>query len=230
MADKKEMSDEKAARLAAIRAANAAKKPGGGEEAPSPEATEQPASSMSEDKAARLAAIRAANADKKAGGEATEGAPTQKISEQPAESEGKGKSMSEDKAARLAAIRAANADKKAGGRDTPPAVQPTPTPASEKTAKTVRSASPTPPAAKPTPAQASTDTANPSSRPITMVGLMTRIIVGAIIGTVVLLLFGTTTIHYQSMELAAAFGAFFGAVSAYIAGLWPPSPGDETTE
>ncbi|GAB4206170.1 MAG: hypothetical protein OHK0022_33000 [Roseiflexaceae bacterium] len=88
-------AEDKAARLAAIRAANAAKATTA--EPPAP-AAEQAASP--EDKAARLAAIRAANAAKKAA-EAEPAAPVAEAA------------PADDKAARLAAIRAANAAKKA---------------------------------------------------------------------------------------------------------------------
>ncbi len=86
-------AEDKAARLAAIRAANAAKQ---GDAAPAA----APAASPAEDKAARLAAIRAANAAKQ-GSDVTPAAT-------PAAS------PAEDKAARLAAIRAANAAKQSG--------------------------------------------------------------------------------------------------------------------
>ena len=88
---------DKAARLAAIRAANTAKQ--GGETPPAP----APAAPPADDKAARLAAIRAANVAKQ-GGEAAPAAPPPAPAAPPAD----------DKAARLAAIRAANAAKQGG--------------------------------------------------------------------------------------------------------------------
>jgi NADH-quinone oxidoreductase subunit I/electron transport complex protein RnfC len=81
--------EEKAAKLAAIKAANAAKAPAPAEAAAAP-------SAPADDKAARLAAIRAANAAKKAA---------------PAEAPAAPGAPADDKAARLAAIRAANAAK-----------------------------------------------------------------------------------------------------------------------
>jgi len=88
--------EEKAAKLAAIRAKNAAAAP---VDAPAPAAEAAPA----DEKAAKLAAIRAANAAKKAG----EGAPAAGAAEA---------APADEKAAKLAAIRAANAAKKAGGQ------------------------------------------------------------------------------------------------------------------
>ncbi len=100
-------ADAKAARLAAIRAANVAKnKAEGGESAPAtPEAA-----APQDDKAARLAAIRAANAAKKSpeGGTTDTAAPAAGGET----SSDTGKITSDEKAARLAAIRAANAAKK----------------------------------------------------------------------------------------------------------------------
>jgi NADH-quinone oxidoreductase subunit I len=89
-------ADDKAAKLAAIRAANAAKNA-----AAAPAAVE-PAAPLDE-KAAKLAAIRAANAAKKAAAEpaAVEPAPVEPAA------------PLDEKAAKLAAIRAANAAKKA---------------------------------------------------------------------------------------------------------------------
>ncbi len=90
---------DKAAKLAAIRAANAAKQDAGNGGTSTPEAP------AGDDKAAKLAAIRAANAAKKAA-ESGEGS----ASVAPAAPEAP---AGDDKAARLAAIRAANAAKKA---------------------------------------------------------------------------------------------------------------------
>ncbi|HEU4322434.1 MAG TPA: NADH-quinone oxidoreductase subunit I [Roseiflexaceae bacterium] len=88
-------AEDKAARLAAVRAANAAKA------TPAEQAVNADQPATAEDKAARLAAIRAANAAKATPAEQAVNA------DQPA--------SAEDKAARLAAIRAANAAKKAAG-------------------------------------------------------------------------------------------------------------------
>lgn len=89
--------EEKAAKLAAIKAANAAKKAGGPAEPPAAPAE---AAAPADEKAARLAAIRAKNAAKKGadGAPPTEAAPA---------------APADEKAARLAAIRAKNAAKKA---------------------------------------------------------------------------------------------------------------------
>jgi NADH-quinone oxidoreductase subunit I len=108
-------AEDKAAKLAAIRAANAAKKASAEAEPPAPE----PAA-PGDDKAARLAAIRAANAAKKASAEAEPPAP------EPA-------APGDDKAARLAAIRAANAAKKAA--EATPAEAAPATPVDEKAAR-----------------------------------------------------------------------------------------------
>ncbi|WP_448539891.1 4Fe-4S dicluster domain-containing protein [Roseiflexus sp.] len=103
---------DKAARLAAIRAANAARK----DEAAN---VAQTSDTTSDDKAARLAAIRAANAAKKA---AAEGAPASASAAPPAhtaptsDTPPAASSTPDDKAARLAAIRAANAAKKAAAQ------------------------------------------------------------------------------------------------------------------
>lgn len=97
---------DKAARLAAIRAAKAAQK-ASESGASQPDAAADTATPT--DKAARLAAIRAANAAKQAGA-------------QPAEppASAPGQNGPTDKAARLAAIRAANAAKKGEGQPAEP--------------------------------------------------------------------------------------------------------------
>jgi NADH-quinone oxidoreductase subunit I/electron transport complex protein RnfC len=91
-------ADDKAARLAAIRARNAARKTDANGVA---EGAPQP-TAPADDKAARLAAIRAANTAKKAAEEPRIERQEPAQAPQPAD----------DKAARLAAIRAANAAKK----------------------------------------------------------------------------------------------------------------------
>ncbi|WP_322821503.1 4Fe-4S dicluster domain-containing protein [Chloroflexus sp.] len=90
--------EEKAAKLAAIRAAKAAQ---AGDGTPAAEGA-APATHSADDKAAKLAAIRAANAAKKA---AEGAAPASDAPATPA-------TPADDKAARLAAIRAANAAKR----------------------------------------------------------------------------------------------------------------------
>jgi len=218
MSNDKNISDEKAARLAAIRAANAAKsipKSAVSSEAATVQKVE---TTVSDEKAARLAAIRAANVSKK---QEQDVVPAPTLVETPST-----KTVSDEKAARLAAIRAANVSKQHGGETIPSQKEATPVAA----AKPIAAASPSP-VAKPVPAAAQASHAlTPSSKPINMIGLMVRLVVGAIIGVAALGLLSTTTMHYQSMQLAMAFGAIFGAVSAYVAGMWPPSPGDETTE
>ncbi len=87
--------EEKAAKLAAIKAANAAKKGGSTVEPAAPPTEAAPA----DEKAARLAAIRAKNAARQAG-EAIAAAPAPEAA------------PADEKAARLAAIRAKNAAKK----------------------------------------------------------------------------------------------------------------------
>ncbi len=119
--------EEKAAKLAAIRAAKAAQAGDGATSL----AEEAPPAGMpsTDDKAAKLAAIRAANAAKKAA--ATDAAPA-------ATGEPTTPSPADDKAARLAAIRAANAAKKAAATDAAPAAtgEPTtPSPADDKAAR-----------------------------------------------------------------------------------------------
>lgn len=109
---------DKAAKLAAIRAANAAKKAAAGETPPAEiggPADTPPAPSPS-DKAARLAAIRAANAAKKAAGE-TPPAETDGAVADHGPADTPPAPPPSDKAARLAAIRAANAAKKAAAGD-----------------------------------------------------------------------------------------------------------------
>jgi len=112
-------AEEKAARLAAIRAANAAKKTAAEPAAPPAAAT---APVAPDDKAARLAAIRAANAAKKTAAEPAAPpaaatapvAPDDKAAEPAAPPAAATTPIApDDKAARLAAIRAANAAKKA---------------------------------------------------------------------------------------------------------------------
>ena len=94
-------SDDKAARLAAIRAKNTAQQQG-----ESPATATDADANTPEDKAARLAAIRAKNAAKKQGDEpATASAAPEASAEA---------SPQDEKAARLAAIRAKNAAKKQG--------------------------------------------------------------------------------------------------------------------
>jgi NADH-quinone oxidoreductase subunit I len=118
-------AEDKAARLAAIRARNAAK--AGGQEtptdasapaAPEPTATTTPA--PADEKAARLAAIRARNAAKAGGQNAPAGAPEVSVSATEPTAEAPAApaespitpTPADDKAARLAAIRARNAAKK----------------------------------------------------------------------------------------------------------------------
>ncbi|ACL24528.1 4Fe-4S dicluster domain-containing protein [Chloroflexus aggregans] len=111
--------EEKAAKLAAIRAAKGAQAGDGA----SP-ATE---SAPPTDKAAKLAAIRAANAAKRAAaGESTTPAATEPPAAPPT-----------DKAAKLAAIRAANAAKRAaaGESTTPAATEPPAAPPTDKAAR-----------------------------------------------------------------------------------------------
>jgi formate hydrogenlyase subunit 6/NADH:ubiquinone oxidoreductase subunit I len=111
--------EEKAAKLAAIRAAKGAQAGDGA----SPATESIPPT----DKAARLAAIRAANAAKQAAaGESTTPAATEPPAAPPT-----------DKAARLAAIRAANAAKQAaaGESTTPAATEPPAAPPTDKAAR-----------------------------------------------------------------------------------------------
>lgn len=72
------MSDDKAARLAAVREANAKKKAASGASPEAPSKKSESATGQSDDKAARLAAIREANAKKQAGGEGAAAAPAAK--------------------------------------------------------------------------------------------------------------------------------------------------------
>ena len=95
-------ADDKAARLAAIRAANAAKRAN----SENGQAAQGDATQSADDKAARLAAIRAANAAKRAAQQA-------QASEAPETAASESTSPADEKAARLAAIRAANAAKRA---------------------------------------------------------------------------------------------------------------------
>ncbi len=108
--------EEKAAKLAAIKAANAAKKGGSTVEPAAPPTEAAPA----DEKAARLAAIRAKNAAKKG----AEGAPAPEAAAEHPPAAGTaapageaatvaGAAPADEKAARLAAIRAKNAAKKA---------------------------------------------------------------------------------------------------------------------
>jgi NADH-quinone oxidoreductase subunit I len=120
--------EEKAAKLAALKAANAAKKAAGEGGAEPQAAAPPPAEPLSpaEAKAAKLAAIKAANAAKKAAeGDppTTNGSATS--AEAPAEAaQGAGPATpADEKAAKLAAIRAANAAKK-GVTEAAPAAEP----------------------------------------------------------------------------------------------------------
>ncbi|MBP1467129.1 4Fe-4S dicluster domain-containing protein [Candidatus Chloroploca sp. M-50] len=109
--------EEKAAKLAAIKAANTAKQSGATPAETPPAAAEL---SPAEAKAAKLAAIRAANTAKQAGT-----VPAAEVPPAPVD----------EKAAKLAAIRAANAAKQAGtapAAEVPPAE---PAPVDEKAAK-----------------------------------------------------------------------------------------------
>lgn len=118
--------EEKAAKLAAIRAAKAAQTSDGTSPA---EGVSPTAPAPADDKAAKLAAIRAANAAKKAAEGAT---PTGDAPVAPT-------TPADEKAARLAAIRAANAAKKAAEGAAPAPTGDAPaapaTPADEKAAR-----------------------------------------------------------------------------------------------
>lgn len=111
-------TDDKAARLAAIRAKNATKQ-GDAASTAEPEPASAPPTN---DKAAKLAAIRAANAAKQAATEAP-AAPAESpagngaASAESSAGNGNGAPPADDKAAKLAAIRAANAAKKARETD-----------------------------------------------------------------------------------------------------------------
>ncbi len=95
--------EEKAAKLAAIKAANAAKQAGS---TPPPEVPPAAPATPADEKAARLAAIPAKNAAKQ-----TDEAPAAPVAEAPAAAPA---TPADEKAARLAAIRAKNAAKQAG--------------------------------------------------------------------------------------------------------------------
>ncbi|MFV9505300.1 MAG: 4Fe-4S dicluster domain-containing protein [Oscillochloridaceae bacterium umkhey_bin13] len=98
--------EEKAAKLAAIKAANAAKATGEAQPIVAP--AEEPTLTPAEAKAAKLAAIKAANAAKKAAAEGTAPAAEAPAPVAPPAD------PADAKAAKLAAIRAANAAKQAG--------------------------------------------------------------------------------------------------------------------
>jgi len=124
-------ADDKAARLAAIKAANAAKRAADAADTPAAP-TPAPAATPADEKAVRLAAIKAANAAKRAA--ANDGEAQQPREVQPANAAMAAAPLPEpeasataaphdappapadDKAARLAAIRAANAAKKAAAQ------------------------------------------------------------------------------------------------------------------
>jgi hypothetical protein len=225
------MTDEKRARLEAIRAANRNRKADEtGEETAVPATVETPpstevsmpasaqpaaAAAMSDEKAERLAAIRAANASKKTAAPPATAAPT-----------AAGATTPDEKAERLAAIRAANASKQS---ITPPATAATAAPASPAAPAAPKAASkPAPPTASPAaktppPGQMAT----PSSRPLTAQAIAIRTVFGALCGMLLLGLLATTV---GNILPALIFGALTGAVVGYMFGSWPPSPGDETTE
>jgi hypothetical protein len=226
------MTDEKRARLEAIRAANRNRKAAEtGEETAVPATAETPPSTdvsmpaaaqpavagaaMPDEKAERLAAIRAANAAKKTAAPPETAAPA-----------ASGATTPDEKAERLAAIRAANAAKKTAAPPEAAAAAPPASPAAPAAPKAVpKPAIPaaSPAAKTPPPGQMAT----PSSRPLTAQAIAIRTIFGALCGMLLLGLLATTV---GNILPALIFGALTGAVVGYMFGSWPPSPGDETTE
>ena len=115
-------ADDKAARLAAIRARNAAKNAHGDDTPTDNEAAYKRAAGVpqppADDKAARLAAIRARNAAKNAHGDDNTPTDDEAAYKRAAGAFPADAPATDDKAARLAAIRAANIAKKASADDT----------------------------------------------------------------------------------------------------------------
>lgn len=188
---------------------------------------------MTEDKKARLEAIRAANAAKKAAGDTVAapfapGAPAAAVAvaTAPAVVEASpappaGKNMSEEQRAKLEAIRAANAAKRSVGAPAVAVAAPsTPAAAPAATMGAPARATPAPPAAPRRPA------ARPSVRVEPVVDdripraiLIRRMVLGAIFGIILCVLFATMTGHYFR---GAITGAVLGALGGLLVLSWPP--------
>jgi hypothetical protein len=199
MANEKGMSEDKKARLEAIRAANAAKKAAGGADAP---AVAQAAQIVDAPAPAGVAQI----ADAPAGGRVAAGA-----------------NMSDDKKAKLEAIRAANAAKKAagGGAQVVEAPAEAAAPAAVTTRPVAATAAPAPaPAARPAAAaRAAARPAPVEDERLPRRVLLLRMLVGAIFGVILCLLLATMTGYYIRGAVA---GLFLGALSGLLVLSWPP--------
>src|SRR5919199_4361004 len=196
MPNEKGMSEDKKARLEAIRAANAAKKAqaqGNGDAASPP-----PVAAVSAEPAATPVAVAAPAA-----------APSRAAA---------GGNMSDEKKAKLEAIRAANAAKKADAGGVPAAVAPVAAPAAAAPAAARPAAATAAPVARPAvraPAKQQIVEEDRVSGRI----LMIRMLVGALFGLILCVLLATMTGYYIR---GAITGIFLGALAGPLVLSWPP--------
>ena len=197
MPNEKGMSEDKKARLEAIRAANAAKKAqaqGNGDAASPP-----PVAAVSAEPAATPVAVAAPAA-----------APSRVAA---------GGNMSDEKKAKLEAIRAANAAKKADAGGSPAAVAPVvAAPAAAAPAPARSAAAPAAPVARPVvraPAKQQIVEEDRVSGRI----LMIRMLVGALFGLILCVLLATMTGYYIR---GAITGIILGALAGLLVLSWPP--------
>lgn len=206
MADNKGMSDEKKARLEAIRAAKRAQGDGDAQ----PAAAAAPATTIAP------AILEAASPAQTPAGNATAPAAARSAA---------GASMSDDKKARLEAIRAANAAKQGtGGAAAAPAAggaaaaaaPAAATPAARPTAAPAAAApaAPRPAAARPTP-----KTAPIEDDRVPMGTIIRRAIIGAVFGAILCLMLATMTGNFI---VAGIWGVLLGALGGVLVLNWPP--------
>jgi hypothetical protein len=188
-----QMSDEKKARLEAIRAANRAKKAPEGDAAPEPTA---PATTTTEAPTATATMVA------------------------PAAPAAVGVSMSDEKKAKLEAIRAANAAKKAAAGQAPatttaaPATAQAATPAVPATKAAAPAAKPaTRGVTVPQPVKPIEDDPQPWSV------LIKHAAIGAVVGVILCVLLATMTGNYL---MGAFWGLILGAVGGLLVLSWPP--------
>ncbi len=202
MANEKGMSEDKKARLEAIRAANAAKKAAGGADAPAVAPAAQIVDAPAPAGVAQIADAPAAPAGARVAA---------------------GANMSDDKKAKLEAIRAANAAKKAagGGAQVVEAPAEAAAPAAVTTRPVAATAAPAPaPAARPAAAaRAAARPAPVEDERLPRRVLLLRMLVGAIFGVILCLLLATMTGYYIRGAVA---GLFLGALSGLLVLSWPP--------
>jgi len=210
MADNKGMSDEKKARLEAIRAAKRAQGDGDA----------QPATAAAPAATIAPAILEAASPAQTPVGNVTAQAPA-------AAGSAAGASMSDDKKARLEAIRAANAAKQGtGGAAAPAAAPPTPAPgparpaaAAPAAARPAAAAPAAPAAPRPAAARPTPKTAPIEDDRVPMGTLIRHAIIGAVFGAILFLMFATMTGNFIG---AGIWGVLLGALGGVLVLNWPP--------